>query len=306
MLWIWLVLGYGLIKGFREIIKKKAMTKNTVIEVLFVYTLLSFVFVLPEAKSAGILSVNQYLWVAAKAFAVFVAWICSFIAIKKLPVSVYGVLDLSRVLFATMLGVIVLGERMTGLHVFGLSLVSFGLIMIKFKPSFVKRAEMKEVLKNDGNIMEKIRAVNDGKVSGKQTAVFVGLAFLSCFLNAVSGTLDKILMKDMSSNQLQFWYMLFLLIYYFVYVIVTRTKITKTVWKNGWVWLLAVLFVIADKMLFVANGMEGSRVTIMTLIKQSSIIVTILAGRFIFKEKNTGYLMVCALVIVCGIIIGTI
>ena len=46
MMWILLVLLYGLLKGGREIAKKKAMTKNTVMEVLFVYTLMSFVLVL--------------------------------------------------------------------------------------------------------------------------------------------------------------------------------------------------------------------------------------------------------------------
>ena len=35
-----------------------------------------------------------------KSFVIFLAWIFSFIAIKKLPISLYGVLDLSRVIFA--------------------------------------------------------------------------------------------------------------------------------------------------------------------------------------------------------------
>ena len=45
-------------------------------------------------------------------------------------------------------------------------------------------------------------------------------------------------------------------------------------------------------------------VAIMTLLKQSGCVVTILAGRFIFKEKNTGYKLFCATVIVLGIVIG--
>ena len=42
----------------------------------------------------------------------------------------------------------------------------------------------------------------------------------------------------------------------------------------------------------------------MTLIKQSGCIVTILAGKFIFHEKNTAYKFVCAAVIIAGIVIG--
>ena len=35
MLWIFLVLLYGILKGVREIVKKKALEKNSTIEVLF-------------------------------------------------------------------------------------------------------------------------------------------------------------------------------------------------------------------------------------------------------------------------------
>jgi drug/metabolite transporter (DMT)-like permease len=78
------------------------------------------------------------------------------------------------------------------------------------------------------------------------------------------------------------------------------------VWKNGWIWLLALLFVAADKALFIANGMEASKVTVMTLLKQSGCVVTILAGKFIFKEKNVGYKLFCAGIIVIGIVIGVL
>ena len=52
-MWIWLVLLYGLLKGGREIVKKKSLEKNTVLEVLILYTLLSFIIVLPGIKEAA-------------------------------------------------------------------------------------------------------------------------------------------------------------------------------------------------------------------------------------------------------------
>ena len=74
--------------------------------------------------------------------------------------------------------------------------------------------------------------------------------------------------------------------------------------KNYWVWILSLLIVVADRVLFLANGMDGSRVTVMTLLKQAGCIVTILAGRFLFREKNTGHKLFCAAVIIAGIVIG--
>ena len=38
---------YGLLKGAREIFKKKAMTRNSRTEVLFFYSVFSFIFILP-------------------------------------------------------------------------------------------------------------------------------------------------------------------------------------------------------------------------------------------------------------------
>ena len=46
-MWIILVLIYGILKGIRDIAKKKALTKSGVTEVLFVYTLLAFLFTVP-------------------------------------------------------------------------------------------------------------------------------------------------------------------------------------------------------------------------------------------------------------------
>ena len=140
-MWMLLTLVYGLIKGAREIFKKKALGKNTVIEVLLVYTFISFLICIPQAPNAMGLTARQYFWVAVKAFVIFVAWIAGFKAIKKLPLSLVGVLDLSRVLFATLLGVVVLGERITVQKGIGLILVSAGLMFLKFNP-FKKKTEV--------------------------------------------------------------------------------------------------------------------------------------------------------------------
>lgn len=283
MLWILLVLLYGVLKGVREIVKKKALEKNSTIEVLFMYTLLSFLIVTPEAKHALGMESRYYFYVAAKSFVIFLAWMLSFKVIKKMPISLYGVLDLSRVLFATLLGVIVLQEVLGVFQVIGLACVCTGLLLLKYKP----------------------RSVREGAAAVEQRveAKYVVMAFASCILNAVSGLLDKILMRNISSAQLQFWYMFFLVLMYFLFILVTRTRFSfGSVVRNRWVWILSVLFVIADRALFIANGMPGSRVTIMTLLKQAGCIVTILAGRFLFGEKDILHKLVCAAVIIAGIV----
>ena len=280
-MWMLLVLLYGVLKGVREVVKKKALTKNTVMEVLFFYTLLAFLFVVPDAKNAMGMEPKYYFYVALKSSVIFLAWIFSFKAIDKMPISIYGILDLSRVLFATLLGVFVLQEVLGVYQMIGLILVSAGLILLKFRPGTARNRQKEDI-----------------------QVVYVLFAFASCILNAVSGLMDKLLMREISSSQLQFWYMLFLVIYYSLYILIKREKISFSILKNGWMWGMAVMFVIGDKALFIANGMEGSRITIMTIVKQFGCIITIFGGKIFFNEKNTSYRLFCALVIIMGILFG--
>lgn len=281
MTWIFLVLLYGLLKGGREIAKKKAMEVNSVMEVLVAYTVLSFVMVIPQVKNAGGLEPKYFIFIAVKSFCMFLAWLCSFYTLKRIPVSLYGVLSLSRVLFATCMGVFFLGETLGLWQILGLILVCTGLLLLKVK---------------DKN------TTPESQVKW----IYIVLALISCLFNAISGFLDKVLMKDITSSQLQFWYMLFIVVYYGLFVLIKRIKLSWTVIKNPWVWILAAMFVIGDKALFIANGMAESKVTLMTLIKQSSCIVTIVGGRIFFKEKGIAYRLLCASIVIAGIVIGLI
>jgi drug/metabolite transporter (DMT)-like permease len=277
-MWIALVSVYGILKGVRDIIKKKALEKNSAMEVLFFYTFISFLFVTPEFKSAISMDMHYIGYIMVKSVIIFIAWICSFKAISKLPIGFYGIMDMSRVIFASLLGVFVLGEVMTGGKLIGMALVLVGLLLVN--------------MKREGN-------------SEKTKAVYIALVLVSCLMNAISELLDKMLMQHMESGQLQFWYMFFLVVLYLGYMVVTRTKINfKTLKTNYWILILSILFVIGDKALFVACSYENSTVIAMTLIKQCSVMITILGGRLVFKEKHTLYRMLCAAVIIVGILVA--
>lgn len=279
-MWIALVLLYGILKGARDIIKKKALTKNTTMEVLFFYTLLSFLFVTPGTKTALEIDTGYLGYIFVKSFVIFIAWICSFGAIKKLPVGLYGIMDMSRVIFASVLSVAVLGEGFTLPKTIGMVLVLLGLFMVNFK---------KGTSHEKGNYLSII------------------LVLISCLLNAVSEIFDKYLMQYVNSTQLQFWYMLFLVLLYFAYSIISKTHIRwKSLFKNYWVIILSVLFVIGDKALFVACAEENSSVIAMTLIKQCSVMVTIIGGRLVFKERGTLHKLICAAVIIAGIVVAVL
>jgi|GEM_PF-146613 len=329
MVWVGLVTLYGILKGVREILKKKALGRNTVMEVLLMYTLLSFLILLPTAPKAGGLRAPEYAAVFAKSFIIFVAWLCSFHALSCMPVSLYGILDMSRVVFSTLLGIIVIHEKMDLPGLIGFVLVCAGLYALRGLKNReaegdttvvvqenatapdIKQASPKEpVTAAEAEATEKPVLTREQRFWNKLTSVTAGvviLAFLSSFLNAVSGTMDKVLMKGMNESQMQFWYMLFLVLLYLAYILLTGTKIRlKGMFTNKYVWMLSVAFIIADRALFIANRDPASRVTVMTLLKQSGVICTIIGGRLFFREKHIKYKLCCAFVVIAGIVIAVI
>ena len=96
--------------------------------------------------------------------------------------------------------------------------------------------------------------------------------------------------------------MLFMSVMYGVYILISKTPVKlSTIKTNYWIILLSVIFVIGDRALFIANSNPQSRITIMTLIKQSSVLAAIVAGRIMFGEKGTLKRTLCALLIIAGI-----
>ncbi len=279
--WIFLVLMYGILKGIRDVIKKKALEKSTVMEVLFFYTVIGFIMVSPTVGEAIQLDIKYIGIIVIKSALVFTAWVLGFKALSKLPVSFYGVLDLSGVLFTSVMSVLLLSEVLKISQYFGLAVVMLGLFLVNYNKG--SKAEIK--------------------------TKYAVMALVSCILNASSGILDKVLMTGgkITSTQLQFWFMGIMVILYFIYILITREVINwKCIKNNIWIIVMSVLFVIGDKALFIANGIPDSKVAVMTILKQSACFVTIIGGRLVFKEKNICYRLICAVVIIIGICISVI
>ena len=280
-LWMVLVLAYGLLKGVRECMKKEALKKSSLTETLFLYMLVGFVFTLPDTKSALALAPVHIFQLFIKSVIVCIGFLLSFVAIRRLPIGLYSIMTLSQMVFTTIMSILFLKEPFGIYNFTGLTLVMIGLVMVN--------------LKKHGNDEKKV----------KVWALVCAVGY--CFFNSISAVMDKYLMKDMTSAQLQFWFMFFSTIFYGIILIIKREKISlKTLKTNFWIPLMGFLFVVGDRCLFIANGYPNSKVTVMTLLLQVSIVVTIILGRVIYKEKNFIYKLLCAGIIISGIVISAI
>ena len=283
MNWIGLTLFYGVASGVRNALRKKALTKSPLLEVLFLYTLLSFLLIAPVSlvSSPGDLLLSDkslYGIILLKSLADFVAWIFSFKSIGKMPVSFFGVVEMSGILFSTLFGIIFFDEKMGAYQWLGLLLVVLGVSAVN--------------LKRDGE-------------NGKAALVPVLMLLTSCLFNSISGTMDKGIMArgDITPGALQFWFMLCMTLLYLLYIVITKTPVSiKTYIKNPLIIIMSVIFVLGDRALFTANASPDSRVTVMILIKQSSVVASILMGKLLFGEKHILYRLLCAAVITCGIL----
>ncbi len=279
-LWILFVAAYGLLKGTREGMKKAALKKSNSNEILFFYTLTGLILTLPFSKAAFSLDVIYIFYAFLKAAVCCTAWFFAFAALKHMSVSLYGIMDLSRMVFSTLLGVFVLGESFTGSKATGVALVITGLILVNLKKNTTSKGLTLPVL---------------------------AAALLNCLFNAISGTMDKVLMQHMESSQLQFWFMLFMTIIYGTVLLIRKEKISlKSIRTNFWIPLMSLSLVVGDRLLFEANAHSESEVTLMTVIKQSSVIVTVLTGWLVFKEKHILYKLMCTLIVLSGIMIAVL
>ena len=89
-------------------------------------------------------------------------------------------------------------------------------------------------------------------------------------------------------------------------MLIKKKKIDYKAFKNIWVILAAIGLVAGDRLLFMANKIDSSKVIVMTILKQLSIIMSIILGGIIFKEKNVLKKLLYALLILGGVIITVI
>ncbi len=132
-LWIVFVFIYSFLKGTREGMKKAALTKSSSTEILFFYTLIGLILTLPFSKTAFSLQPIYIFYTFLKAAVVCTAWLFAFAALKNISVSIYGIMDMSRMIFSTLLGVMVLGEDFTLQKAAGVILVIIGLVLVNLK-----------------------------------------------------------------------------------------------------------------------------------------------------------------------------
>lgn len=254
-------MGSALLLGVYDVAKKQTLRRNGVMWVLFVTTVLSTLLMCPFLKFGE--PGENYLLLLPKAALVTLSWISGLIALKRLPITTVSTVKASRPVFVVLFSLLLFGER--------LNLWQWGGVVIVIASLFMLSSSSKK---------EGIYFTKDPGMLWLLIAVLTGVA---------SALYDKYIIAKLEPLFVQEWSNFFISCMMGVVLLVKQIRDGEKRERFQWDWFLvvvAVTIVCADALYFLSLSQDGSLLSIISLIRRSSVIVTFALGAWIFKEKN--------------------
>ena len=259
-MWLWMTLASALMLGIYDVFKKQALKNNSVLWVLLAATALSTLFLSPFL-SAG--PREDHLRIIFKAVLVTTSWISGLIGLKLLPITTVSTLKASRPFFVVLFSIVIFGEQLNGWQWAGVALALLALTLL----SGASRSE----------------GISFGKSKGI-------LAMAVSILSGVASALyDKVVIKDMEPLFLQSWcnFYITLLLGLCILVKALHDKGNREHFKWDWMLLVIAVFITgADMLYFFALKQEGALLSVISIMRRCSVVVTFVVGAIVFKEKK--------------------
>lgn len=259
-MWIWTTVASALFLGLYDVFKKQSLKKNDVLQVLLCVTAFSTLLLSPWL-SAG--PVEDHLKLFLKAILVSTSWISGLYGIKLLPLTTASTIKATRPVFVLVFSVLLFGERLNGWQWAGsiLAIVSLYLLSLSSRKEGIQFSKSKGIL-------------------------FMAVSVLA---GSASALYDKHIIASMEPLFVQSWCNFYITMILAV-VMLFQWRRQKSEFRTiRWDWLLlliAVLIVVADFLYFYSLKQEGAMISIISMVRRSSVLVPFLFGIFLFKEKN--------------------
>lgn len=285
--------------GFYDVFKKQSLKENAVIPVLFLNTLFSSLIFLPfiilSASSTwldgSIFYVPTSDWevqkfVFLKSCIVLSSWIFGYFGMKNLPITIVGPINATRPVMVLVGALLVFGERLNLYQWIGVLMAIFSFFMLS-------RSGKKEGIDFKHN----------------KWIFFVVLASL---LGAVSGIYDKYLMAPLDQGGIgldrmvvQSWYNIYQCFMMGTMLLLLWCPNRKKTTPFHWHWaiiLISVFLSAADFVYFYALSLDGAMISIVSMIRRGSVIVSFIFGAIAFREKNLKSKAIDLLLVLIGMV----
>lgn len=259
-MWLIMTLGSALLLGIYDVFKKQALKNNGVLWVLLAATAISTILLIPFFSSGP---VEDHMRLQLKAFMVTVSWVSGLIALKLLPVTTASTIKASRPFFVVLFSIVLFGERLNAWQWAGVALALLAMTLLS------------GASKKEGIAFSKSKGV---------------LAMVISVLAGVASALyDKHMIADMEPLFIQCWCNFYVTVMLVICVIVKALHDKEKRERFHWDWMLPViaLFIVgADMLYFYALKQEGALLSVVSLIRRCSVVVTFVLGAIVFKEKK--------------------
>ncbi len=291
-MWVVYALVSASLLGLYDVFKKKSLQGNAVIPVLLINTVICTLFFLSSIVGSltGMISPDSSLYipdggwrehklVIIKAFVVLSSWICGYFAIKKLPLTIVGPVNATRPVMTLVGAMLIFGERLNLLQWAGVCMAIFSFWMLS-------RSGKKEGIDFKSN-------------------VWVLLLVAAAVLGACSGLYDKYLMASSGAGLdrlfVQGWYNLYQAVIMGVIMLLIwlperKRALAQAVPGTGpdyvpfvWKWtipFISLALTAADLAYLYALTMPGAMISVVSMIRRSSVLVSFVFGAVVFHEKN--------------------
>lgn len=274
MTWFLLALLSALLLGVYDVCKKQALQANAVIPVLFINTalcaLLSGAFCLVKDPAALMPPAGNELratgLVALKAVIVLSSWLCGYFAIKHLPLTLVGPVNATRPVLVLTGAVILFGEHLNPWQWAGVSLAVIALFLLKRSSS-----------------REGIRWTHNR---------WVALLILAALLGAASGLYDKYILSPSGAGLNNFFVQTgFTAIQALLMLIIAAFLWWPKRQEQPFHWHPAIIGVslfltAADMVYFYALTHPAAMISIVSMVRRCSVLVSFAYGAFFLREKN--------------------
>lgn len=277
---MWLLLAFcsAALLGFYDVFKKKSLSNNAVLPVLALNTLFSSIIFIPfillshfapqmlqdsifYVPDSGGWEVHKFILL--KSFIVLSSWAFGYFGMKHLPLTIVGPINATRPVMTLVGAMLIFGERLNLYQWIGVFMTVISFFMLS-------RSGKKEGIdfKHDR---------------------WIWFVVLAAVLGAVSGLYDKYLMGRFNNMQVQAWYNIYQLFMMGGVLMFLWWPKRKTSTPFRWDWciiLISVFLSAADFVYFYALSMEDSMISIVSMVRRGSVVVSFLFGAMMFHEKN--------------------
>lgn len=276
-MWLSLAFASAALLGLYDAAKKKALTGNAVLPVLLLNTFFCSLFFLPAILSAecgfgwfdGTVlesscgTLRAHGLVVLKSAIVLTSWIFGYFGMKPLPLTIVGPINATRPVLVLLGALLIFGERLNASQWAGVLLALVSLFLL-------------------------------GRSSRREGVDFAHNRWILCIAaaaltGAASGLYDKYIMTRLDPVFVQSWYNL--------YQFLMMAVVAGILWwpRRGhttpfrWSWaipFISIFLSAADFAYLYALRDPDAMISVVSMIRRGSVVVSFLCGAALFHERN--------------------